>query len=160
MLEEQRQYFVTGHNTFLQRSNCVRSNIRDEGVVSLSLSEDVVDLMNEVYSDLQPFLKKPFAFFGHSMGALVGYEFARRLQREGQPESLQLFVSGCIAPHEKIIYEPTYNLPEAEFISELRRLQGTPAEANSVSAPTAPVFLLPSAKHPLPRTRCLRLVPM
>jgi len=124
------------------------------------LSEDVVDLMNEVYSDLQPFLKKPFAFFGHSMGALVGYEFARRLQREGQPESLQLFVSGCIAPHEKIIYEPTYNLPEAEFISELRRLQGTPAEANSVSAPTAPVFLLPSAKHPLPRTRCLRLVPM
>lgn len=92
------------------------------------LSEDVVDVMNGVYQDLQPFLKKPFAFFGHSMGALVSYEFARRLQREGQPEPFQMFVSGCGAPHARIIDEPTYNLPEPEFIAELRRLQGTPGE--------------------------------
>ena len=92
------------------------------------LSEDVVDVMNGVYQDLQPFLKKPFAFFGHSMGALVSYEFARRLQRERQPEPFQMLVSGCGAPHVRIIDEPTYNLPEAEFIAELRRLQGTPGE--------------------------------
>jgi medium-chain acyl-[acyl-carrier-protein] hydrolase len=92
------------------------------------LSEDVVDLMNAVYSDLQPFLKQPFAFFGHSMGALVSYEFARRLRQEKQPEPFQLFVSGCTAPHERIVNEPTYNLPEPEFIAELRGLQGTPAE--------------------------------
>ena len=92
------------------------------------LSEDVVDVMNGVYQDLQPFLKKPFAFFGHSMGALVSYEFARRLQRERQPEPFQMLVSGCGAPHTRIIDEPTYNLPEAEFIAELRRLQGTPGE--------------------------------
>ena len=92
------------------------------------LSEDVVDVMNGVYSDLQPFLKKPFAFFGHSMGALVSYEFARRLKRENQPEPFELFVSGCIAPHENIMYEPTYDLPEPEFIAELRYLQGTPPE--------------------------------
>jgi len=92
------------------------------------LSEDVVDVINGVYSDLQPFLKKPFAFFGHSMGALVSYEFARRLQRERQPEPFQLFVSGCTAPHLRDLAEPTYNLPESEFIAELRRLQGTPAE--------------------------------
>jgi medium-chain acyl-[acyl-carrier-protein] hydrolase len=96
--------------------------------LSEPLSEDVVNVMNAVYSDLQPLLKKPFAFFGHSMGALVSYEFARRLQQEKQPEPLQLFVSGCIAPHVKIVSEPTYNLPELEFIAELRRLQGTPAE--------------------------------
>lgn len=92
------------------------------------LSEDVADVMNAVYSDLQPFLKKPFAFFGHSMGALVSYEFARRLQQEKQPEPFQLFVSACIAPHQRIVNELTYNLPEPEFIAELRRLQGTPAE--------------------------------
>jgi medium-chain acyl-[acyl-carrier-protein] hydrolase len=92
------------------------------------LRDDVVDVMNAVYSDLQPFLKKPFAFFGHSMGAMVSYEFARRLQREGQSEPLQLFVSGCVAPHERMFKEPTYHLPEPEFIAELRRLQGTPAE--------------------------------
>lgn len=98
------------------------------GRLSEPLSEDVVDVMNGVYSDLQPLLKKPFAFFGHSMGALVSYEFARRLQREKQPGPFELFVSGCIAPHERLVHDPTYNLPEPEFIAELRRLQGTPAE--------------------------------
>ena len=92
------------------------------------LSEDVVDVMNRIYDDLQPFFKKPFAFFGHSMGALVSYEFARRLQREKQPGPFELFVSGCTGPHVRSIDEPTYNLPEPEFIAELRRLQGTPAE--------------------------------
>jgi surfactin synthase thioesterase subunit len=92
------------------------------------LSDNVVDVMNSVYPDLQPFLTKPFAFFGHSMGALVSYEFARRLQREGQPGPFELFVSGCIAPHEKSNHDPTYDLPDPEFIAELRRLQGTPPE--------------------------------
>jgi medium-chain acyl-[acyl-carrier-protein] hydrolase len=58
----------------------------------------------------------------------VSYELARRLQREQQPEPFQLFVSGCVAPHVRPIDEPTYNLPEPEFIAELRRLQGTPGE--------------------------------
>ena len=91
------------------------------------LGEDVMAVMNGIYQDLQPFLKKPFAFFGHSMGALVSYEFARRLQQEERPGPFQLFVSGCSAPHVRQI-ESTYNLPEPEFIAELRRLQGTPEE--------------------------------
>ena len=98
------------------------------GRIAEPLSEDIVEVMNAVYHDLQPFLKKPFAFFGHSMGALVSYEFARRLQRERQPGPFQLFVSGCTAPHVSTVDEPTYNLPEPEFIAELRRLQGTPPE--------------------------------
>jgi len=92
------------------------------------LGEDVMEVMDGIYQDLLPFLKKPFAFFGHSMGALVGYEFARRLQLEQQPEPFQLFVSGCSAPHVRMFDELTYNLPEPEFIAELRRLQGTPEE--------------------------------
>jgi medium-chain acyl-[acyl-carrier-protein] hydrolase len=92
------------------------------------LGEDVLEVMNGVYEDLQPFLTKPFAFFGHSMGALVSYEFARRLQQEQKPEPFELFVSGCTAPHVRSFDELTYNLPEPEFIAELRRLQGTPEE--------------------------------
>jgi len=92
------------------------------------LGEDIVDVMNRCYEELQSILKKPFAFFGHSMGALVSYEFARRLQREGQPEPFQMFVSGCTAPHVKSIDQITYDLPEPEFIAELQRLQGTPAQ--------------------------------
>src|SRR5678815_742280 len=92
------------------------------------LGESVVEVMNEIYQDLQPFLTKPFAFFGHSMGALISYEFARRLQREQQQGPFQLFVSGCSAPHVRMFDELTYNLPEPEFLAELRRLQGTPEE--------------------------------
>ncbi len=91
------------------------------------LGEDVMAVLNGVYQDLQPFLKKPFAFFGHSMGALVSYEFARRLQQEEQPGPFQVFVSGCSAPHVREL-KSTYNLPEPEFIAELRHLQGTPEE--------------------------------
>jgi medium-chain acyl-[acyl-carrier-protein] hydrolase len=98
------------------------------GRIAEPLSDDIVAVMNGVYSDLQPLLQKPFAFFGHSMGALVSYEFARRLKREGRPGPFELFVSACIAPQEKLGHEPTYNLPEPEFIADLRRLQGTPAE--------------------------------
>jgi medium-chain acyl-[acyl-carrier-protein] hydrolase len=93
-----------------------------------ALGEDIVDVMNRCYDELQSFLKKPYAFFGHSMGGLVSFEFARRLQREGKSGPLQMFVSGCTAPHVKSVDEVTYNLPEPEFLAELQRLQGTPAE--------------------------------
>lgn len=96
--------------------------------IAEGLNEDVEQMVNSSYDKLQPFMNKPFAFFGHSMGALVSYEFARRLQREQRPGPFGLFVSGCTAPHIRQIDEVTYNLPEPEFIAELRKLQGTPPE--------------------------------
>ena len=92
------------------------------------LNEHVTEMVNSCYDELQPFLTKPFAFFGHSMGALVSNEFARRLQREQRRGPFGLFVSGCTAPHMKAFDKATYDLPEPEFIAELRQLQGTPPE--------------------------------
>jgi medium-chain acyl-[acyl-carrier-protein] hydrolase len=70
----------------------------------------------------------PFAFYGHSMGALIGYELARGLREEGRPEPLHLFVSGCRAPQVAGARDTTYGLPDPEFVEELRRLKGTPTE--------------------------------
>lgn len=39
-----------------------------------------------------------YALFGHSMGALLGYEVACELARRGRPEPRHLFVSGSRAP--------------------------------------------------------------
>src|ERR1044072_6336958 len=86
------------------------------------LSEDVVQVLNGIYQDVQPWLKKPLSFLGHSMGALVSYEFARRLQREQKPGPVQLFVSGSSAPHTRLFDVLTYDLPGPEFLPELRRL--------------------------------------
>jgi medium-chain acyl-[acyl-carrier-protein] hydrolase len=73
-----------------------------------------------------PHLDKPFAFFGHSMGATIAFELARRLREQGGPTPLCLIVSGGQAPHLPDPAPPIHYLPEEEFITELRRLNGTP----------------------------------
>ncbi|MET8944900.1 alpha/beta fold hydrolase [Streptomyces sp. NPDC004542] len=73
----------------------------------------------------------PFAFFGHSMGALVAYELTRRLLAEGAPAPVWLGVSACGAPRGHTD-EPTPPHPGELSDAELRRtlaaLGGTPAQ--------------------------------
>lgn len=74
-----------------------------------------------------PYLDLPFAFFGHSMGALLSFELARHLRRLDLPLPTHIFLSGRSAPQltrERV----TYNLPAKEFAEELRQLNGTPRE--------------------------------
>jgi medium-chain acyl-[acyl-carrier-protein] hydrolase len=77
---------------------------------------------------LLPYLDKPFVFFGHSMGAMISFELARWLRQEQSLGPVQLFVSGRRAPHSPNTDRPTYDLPDDEFLEELRRLNGTPKE--------------------------------
>jgi medium-chain acyl-[acyl-carrier-protein] hydrolase len=81
-------------------------------------------LTREIFS----LLDRPFAFLGHSMGALIGFELARRLRSERGLETDHLFISGRRAPQLPERDPEIHNLPEAEFIAELRRLDGTPKE--------------------------------
>jgi medium-chain acyl-[acyl-carrier-protein] hydrolase len=83
-------------------------------------------LVEAIADALSPLLDTPFAFFGHSMGAIIGFELARQLRRNRGVEPEHLFVSGHGAPHLPLEEPPTYELPEAELIEELRRLNGTP----------------------------------
>lgn len=84
-------------------------------------------LLDALEAGLLPHLDRPFALFGHSMGSLVGFELARRLQdRSLQP--VRLFVSAHRAPHLPDPDEPIHALPEPEFLDELRRLNGTPED--------------------------------
>lgn len=85
----------------------------------------LVKLLTDVISD---YLDLPFAFFGHSMGATIGFELAHELIRRRQPLPRHLFVSGRRAPRALREEPLTYGLPEAEFINELRQLEGTPPE--------------------------------
>lgn len=75
-----------------------------------------------------PLLNKPFAFFGHSMGAIVAFEVARALRRQSGLQPKHLFVSGRRAPQVPPREPLTYNLPDDEFTEELRRLNGTPPQ--------------------------------
>src|SRR5262249_47425013 len=67
-----------------------------------------------------------FAFFGHSMGALVGFELSRTLRRQGRTMPVCLAVSGLGAPHLARVRPPAAHLPEDEFLRMLQRLEGSP----------------------------------
>ena len=77
---------------------------------------------------LGPYLDIPFAFFGHSMGALLSFELARHLRRQKRSGPVHLFVSGHRAPQLPDPDPPIHRLPDPMFVAELRRLNGTPEE--------------------------------
>ncbi|GHO60140.1 thioesterase [Ktedonobacter robiniae] len=91
--------------------------------------EGILPLVETLGSALNPYFDMPFAFFGHSMGALISFELARYLSTSGIEAALiHLFMSGHRAPQLPDPDPPTYHLPEQEFVQELKRLQGTPEE--------------------------------
>jgi len=85
-------------------------------------------LVADLATALLPHLDRPYALFGHSMGAILAFEMARLLRREGQPRPVRLLVAGRRAPDLPLPYAPVHALPDPDFIDELRRLNGTPAE--------------------------------
>jgi medium-chain acyl-[acyl-carrier-protein] hydrolase len=77
---------------------------------------------------LSRWAEKPFALFGHSMGALLAFETARLLEARGCQAPSHLFVSGCQAPGFPGTQTARHQLPDKELIEYLRELGGTPGE--------------------------------
>src|SRR6185312_2074582 len=85
-------------------------------------------LVDALVPALLPDLNRPFAIFGHSLGALIGYELTRRLYTRVGLQPRRLFVSGHEAPGSMTSSRHVHGLPDEEFIAELHRLNGTPRE--------------------------------
>ena len=96
--------------------------------LSEPLFKQVEPLVESIAEELEPYLEGSFAFFGHSMGAIISFELAQVLRRDNKTGPSHLFLSGRPCPHRIEKETPTYDLPEREFIEELRRMQGTPNE--------------------------------
>jgi medium-chain acyl-[acyl-carrier-protein] hydrolase len=77
---------------------------------------------------LSSLLDKPFAIFGHSLGALVGFELARQLRRRYGVNPVRLFVSAGRAPQAPRRDSSIHTLPAKEFLAEVRRLNGIPMQ--------------------------------
>lgn len=86
-------------------------------------------LVSAVHAALMTRLdERPFAFFGHSVGALVAWELTRAMEHDGGPLPMHLFVGAARAPHCEAPEKLLYNLPRDELLVELGRLNGTPEE--------------------------------
>lgn len=77
-------------------------------------------LVDALIAPLRPDLDRPFALFGHSMGAIVAYELAQALTRLGVPPT-HLLVSGRRAPGTVERYAPIHQAPTDDAL--LRAIQ-------------------------------------
>jgi medium-chain acyl-[acyl-carrier-protein] hydrolase len=91
-----------------------------------SLFTDLCPLVEAVGEAIMPVIDKPFAFYGHSMGALISFELARRLRRQLNLGPVRLFVAGRRAPQMADSTPPIHDLPDREFVAHLRALNGSP----------------------------------
>lgn len=85
-------------------------------------------LIQKLTQGLRPYFDRPFALFGHSMGALLVFEFARALRRQRLVEPIHVFISGHRAPHLPDRHAPIHALARPALINRIRIFGGTPEE--------------------------------
>ena len=85
-------------------------------------------LVDAVATAIEPFLDRPLALFGHSVGGLASFELAHRLADQFGFNVSHLFVSGARAPQLPRNRHNIHDLLEDEFLTELKTLNGTPPE--------------------------------
>ncbi|MER8062291.1 MULTISPECIES: alpha/beta fold hydrolase [unclassified Streptomyces] len=101
---------------------------------------ELADRIAEVLDALGPRDPAPYALFGHSLGALVAYETARRLDHRGNTPH-RLFVSARCAPTAGA--GPTDHLDDdAALLAEVRRLGG----GDALDDPEVQALALPALR--------------
>ncbi|MGW3916125.1 thioesterase II family protein [Streptomyces sp. NPDC005070] len=104
--------------------------------------EDMATLADTIQDALRPWLDRPLALFGHSMGACVAYELALRLEARGiVPE--HLLVSAHAAP---LWASPTalHSADDETLITHVRHLGDLHSEAYDI--PELRDLLLPALR--------------
>jgi len=85
---------------------------------------DMDALADSIYAVLRNEPKLPLTVFGHSLGAIVGFEVIRRLEAAGQYPA-RLFASGRRAPSTFRESETVHLRDDDGILAEVRRLNGT-----------------------------------
>lgn len=89
---------------------------REERIMELAI-DNIYALIENIVIELEPWLNKKFAFFGHCMGAKISFELTKALSKKKYyPQTI--FVSACEAPHIPERY-PIYNLSDDEIVRRL-----------------------------------------
>ncbi|MFE5581449.1 thioesterase II family protein [Kitasatospora sp. NPDC056531] len=88
--------------------------------------EDIHQLADELHPVLRTLADRPLTFFGHSMGAVIAFEVARRLERDGEGP-VHLFASGRRAP-SRYRDEDVHERDDEGILAEIRAMSGTDSQ--------------------------------
>jgi medium-chain acyl-[acyl-carrier-protein] hydrolase len=118
----------------------------------------LADLLPAVTGAIAAMGDRPFAFFGHSLGAMLAFEIARELRRGGGRSPEHLFLSGRRAPTRPDPQPRMSHLPQSEFLTEVRsRWNGIPAAV--LDEPELLQLLLPTLRADLALVETYAYVP-
>jgi len=92
---------------------------------------DMAELTAPLVVELVPYLDRPYAFFGHSMGALIAWEVTHALRDKGMRLPEHVFLSARHGPQRRARADGFTGLErvtDAELTDHLRQLNQTPEE--------------------------------
>ena len=85
-------------------------------------------LIDKITLALQDSLNRPFAFLGHSLGALISFEVTHRLRQNHDLLPQHLFICSCGGPSTPMTQPSISSLPTQLFVKELsERYQAIPS---------------------------------
>ncbi|WP_326691092.1 MULTISPECIES: thioesterase domain-containing protein [unclassified Streptomyces] len=84
-------------------------------------------LLDELDTHLGPLLEEPYAFYGHSLGALVAYRFAQYRQRTGQRGPALVGLGACPPPHLPTPLTEHRSLSDEGLLAALNRYGTLPS---------------------------------
>lgn len=90
--------------------------------VSEAPAATMEDVMRVALSEIE--IRPPYAFVGHSMGALVAHELALRLEALAQEPPSGIVVSSCYPPGQRPGKTNYHRLPDGELLDTLEREYG------------------------------------
>jgi surfactin synthase thioesterase subunit len=85
--------------------------------------ETIDDLADQVHAELGAVPAGPVAFFGHSMGAVLAFEVARRMENRTGRTPVTVFASGARAPSR--YGDERDHKDDRELVDVMRQLGGT-----------------------------------
>ncbi|WP_413206103.1 thioesterase II family protein [Rhodospirillum sp. A1_3_36] len=89
-------------------------------------AEKMSEVINQVLALLPPYLDKPFAFFGHSLGGRIAFALAQQLQLRGLPTAQLLTVAASRPPGFNAVN--VIGMSDESLLSHLIELGGMTAE--------------------------------
>ncbi|WP_343245012.1 alpha/beta fold hydrolase [Streptomyces sp. SID14478] len=114
----------------------------------------IPELADRIFEAIRHLDDRPLALFGHSMGAVLAYEIALRLEDAGLPAPARLFVSGRRAP-SRDRDERLHMGSDEQLLAEMRKLGGS--HATLLADPGVVEMIMPALRsdyHAVESYRC------